>query len=139
MQRVGLGGIDVHSHAFLYSSVQGTNLPGKDTDFYLFPCNQQRRKWQLTPVFSPGESHGQRSLDDCSPWGGKEPDTAETLNHHHSVIAVSVFHFRTEIIRQRWEESLLLILHVRSNVDQSHIFFVFNQTQTLLITCRFGE
>ena len=28
-----------------------------------------RRKWQLTPVFLPGEFHGQRSLTGCSPWG----------------------------------------------------------------------
>ena len=28
-----------------------------------------RRKWQPTPVFLPGESHGQRSLVDYSPWG----------------------------------------------------------------------
>ena len=36
-----------------------------------------RRKWQPTPVFLPGKSHGQRSLGDCSPWGGKEWDTTE--------------------------------------------------------------
>ena len=28
-----------------------------------------RRKWQHTPVFLPGKSHGQRSLVSCSPWG----------------------------------------------------------------------
>ena len=28
-----------------------------------------RRKWQPTPVFSPEESHGQRSLAGYSPWG----------------------------------------------------------------------
>ena len=28
-----------------------------------------RRVWQPTPVFLPGESHGQRSLSGCSPWG----------------------------------------------------------------------
>ena len=28
-----------------------------------------RRAWQPTPVFLPGESHGQRSLMDYSPWG----------------------------------------------------------------------
>ena len=28
-----------------------------------------RRKWQPTPVFLPGESHGQRSLVGYSPWG----------------------------------------------------------------------
>ena len=29
------------------------------------------RKWQSTPVFLPGESHGQRSLVGYSPWGHK--------------------------------------------------------------------
>ena len=36
-----------------------------------------RRTWQPTPVFLPGESHGQRSLTGCSPWGRKESDTTE--------------------------------------------------------------
>ena len=35
-----------------------------------------RRKRQPTPVFLPGESHGQRSLVGCSPWGRKESDMA---------------------------------------------------------------
>ena len=30
-----------------------------------------RGKWQPTPVFLPGESHGQRSLAGYSPWGWK--------------------------------------------------------------------
>ena len=38
-----------------------------------------KRKWQPTPVFLPGESHGQRSLAGCSPWGLKESDTTERL------------------------------------------------------------
>ena len=38
-----------------------------------------RRKWQLTPVFLPGKSHGQRSLAGCSPWGRKKSDTTERL------------------------------------------------------------
>ena len=42
-----------------------------------------RRKWQPTPVFLPGKSHGQRSLEGYSPWGLKESDTTERLNHHH--------------------------------------------------------
>ena len=32
-----------------------------------------------TPVFSPGESHGQRSLADYNPWSLKEPDMTEWL------------------------------------------------------------
>ena len=37
-----------------------------------------RRAWQPTPVFLPGESHGQRSLVGYSPWGRKESDMIET-------------------------------------------------------------
>ena len=39
-----------------------------------------RRKWQPTPIFLPGESHGQRSLAGYSPWDYKESDTTERLN-----------------------------------------------------------
>ena len=38
-----------------------------------------RRKWQSTPGFLPGKSHGQRSLVGSSPWGHKESDMAEQL------------------------------------------------------------
>ena len=37
------------------------------------------RKWQPTPVFLPGEFHGQRSLAGYSPWDHKEPDTTNTF------------------------------------------------------------
>ena len=36
-----------------------------------------RRAWQPTPVFLPGESHGQRNLAGYSSWGPKESDTTE--------------------------------------------------------------
>ena len=39
--------------------------------------NPWRRARQPTPVFLPGESHGQRNLVGYSPWGLKEPDTTE--------------------------------------------------------------
>ena len=39
-----------------------------------------RRKWQPTPVFLPGESHGQRSLEVYSSWGRKESDMTEQLH-----------------------------------------------------------
>ena len=34
-------------------------------------------EWQSTPVFLPGESHGQRSLMDYSPSGHTESGTTE--------------------------------------------------------------
>ena len=35
------------------------------------------RAWQSTPVFLPGESHGQRRLARYSPYGHKELDRTE--------------------------------------------------------------
>ena len=47
-----------------------------------------RRKWQPTPVFLPGESHGWRSLVGYSPRGRKESDTTERL-HFTSVLKIT--------------------------------------------------
>ena len=41
-----------------------------------------RRKWQPTPVFLPGQFHGQRNLVGYSPWDRKESDTTEWLSTH---------------------------------------------------------
>ena len=40
------------------------------------------RKWLPTPVFLPGESHGQRSLVGYCPWDHRESDTPEQLRMH---------------------------------------------------------
>ena len=46
---------------------------------------------KTTPVFLPGESHGQRSLGGYSPWGCKGSDTTEQLplSHFHKVTSVA--------------------------------------------------
>ena len=44
------------------------------------------RKWQLTLVFLPGESQGQRSQVGQSPWGFKELDTTERLTYGPQVM-----------------------------------------------------
>ena len=41
-----------------------------------------RRKWQLTPVFLPGESQGRGSLAGCRLWGRTESDTTERVHFH---------------------------------------------------------
>ena len=38
-----------------------------------------RRAWQPSPVFLPGESHGQRSLEGYPAWGLNEWDTEATV------------------------------------------------------------
>ena len=49
-----------------------------------------RRKWQATPVFLPGKSHGQRSLAGYGPWVHKELDTTEQLNNNNDYSVVII-------------------------------------------------
>ena len=74
----GLPGTDVCSpdcqngKASLMAQWQRTHLPMQKTWVRSLGGKiPWRRKWQPTPVFSPGESQGQRSLAGCSPWGRK--------------------------------------------------------------------
>ena len=43
-----------------------------------------RKKWQPTPVFLPGKSHGRQSLVGHCPWGRKESDTTERREEDQS-------------------------------------------------------
>ena len=43
-----------------------------------------RRRGCTNPVFLPGESHGQRSLENYSPRGHKETDTTERVTHRNT-------------------------------------------------------
>jgi len=45
-----------------------------------------RRKWQPTPVFLSGKSHGQRSLAGYSPWDLKELSLTGQLSMHFAMI-----------------------------------------------------
>ena len=47
-----------------------------------------RKKWQPTPIFLPGEFHGQRGLAGYSPWDHKESHMTEqlTLSHFHWLV-----------------------------------------------------
>ena len=53
-----------------------------------------RRKWQPTPVFLSGESHGRKSLVGYSTWGHKESDMTERLHSFSfTVIFLSIVAF----------------------------------------------
>ena len=62
------------------------NLPAmRETQFN--PWVQKipwRRAWLPTPVFLPGELHGEKSLIGFSPRGCKESDMTEQLTHTHT-------------------------------------------------------
>ena len=70
------------------SSSDSAELAGELPGWHLYvtQADRWRRKWRPTPVFLPGEPHGQRSLVGYSPRGRKESDTTERLHSltHHS-------------------------------------------------------
>ena len=74
-------------------------------------------EWLPTLVFLPGESHGQRNLRCCSPWGYKEFNTTEQLNWtelNHSVNINSSL-FLQHIYRAIQFSSVQSLSHVRLN------------------------
>ena len=55
----------------------------------MYPTSEKwRSQWQPTPVLLPGKSHGQRSLEGCSPWGHEELDMTERLHFHFSLSCI---------------------------------------------------
>ena len=56
-----------------------------------------RRAWQYTPVFLPGESHGQWNLAGYSPWDHKESDVTEPSNTFRRIYTHTVHYKFTEI------------------------------------------
>ena len=62
-------------------AVKMYKLPAEDSGSVLgLRRSPGRRAWQSTPVFLPGESHGQRRLAGYSSWGHKKSDTTERLS-----------------------------------------------------------
>ena len=66
-------------------SMQSQRVEHKQLHFLSFYSSFWRRKWQCTPLFLPGESHGQRGLVGYSLWGCKESDTTKQLTHTHII------------------------------------------------------
>ena len=53
-------------------AMQDTTVQSLGREYGKIP---QRMEWPPPPVFLPGESHGQKSLEGYSPWSCKELDT----------------------------------------------------------------
>ena len=85
-----------------------------------------RRKWQPTPVFLAGISHGQRSLAGYSPWGHEELDTTELTTNLENCWSETIqywsqtsifysekpkFYLPTNL--RRWHSKLLLLSSMR--------------------------
>ena len=55
------------------------------TSLSFFTLMHWRRKWQPTPVISPGESQGRGGLVGCRLWGHTESDTMKRLSSSSSI------------------------------------------------------
>ena len=96
---------------------------------YLFGKILWKRRWQLTPVFLPGESHRQRSLAGYSLWGCKELYVTERARAHT--------HTHTHGLKNRpwrpendlptcFQDFLLIIVFMQSHYNVLYIvFFMF--------------
>jgi len=51
-------------------------------------CKIPWRRWQPTPVFLPGKSHGQRSLVDYGPWGRKSQSNLVTNQQQQQMLTI---------------------------------------------------
>ena len=88
-----------------------------------------RRKWQPTPVFLPGESHGRRSLVGCSPWeshrvGHDWSDLATITDESRIKNEQKVKHLRQQILSEEKEGKMICSIS-RGNRSSPKFWFVF--------------
>ena len=95
----------------------------------MIPC---RRKWQPTPVFLPGKSHEQGSLEGYSPWGRRELDTTEQLTlpifiymyvYIHMYIHIYIYMKWNITHKNKWNYAIC------SNMDRPRDFHVSEVSQ----------
>ena len=100
-------------------------------------------EWQPTPVFSPGEFHGQRSLVDYSPWvhgGAKIQTRQKRLNMHTRMLYLAIdlfllllflfviflyFKSKNSSFFQFWKVSVIITVNI---IFSLHFFWNSHQT-----------
>ena len=66
-----------------------------------------------TPVFLPGESHGQRSLADYSPRGCKQSDMTEQQSIHTYEVLEAVFiFFSKDTTSNKGTECIIFLFYI---------------------------
>ena len=89
-----------------------------------------RRKWQRTPVFLPGKSHGRRSMVGYSPRGCKELDTTERLHSlTHSLTHSLILCIPYSLSKAYTTDNIDLILSRRCYMHVK--IFIFKETDVL--------
>ena len=106
-----------------------------------------KRKLQPTPVFSPGNFHGQRSLVGYSPWGHKESDKTERLSnrclmHHKEEAQAGIKIARRDINNLRYADDTTLMaeseeelksLLIKVKVDSEKVGLKLNIQKTKIM------
>ena len=82
-----------------------------------------RRKWQPTPLFLPGKSHGRRSPVDYSPWGSKELNTTERL--HFNDVHAWFFAWQRDLTEDHGRSQALK----SNNVNENIVFNIYISLQ----------
>ena len=109
-----------------------------------------RRKWQPTPVFLPGESHGQRSLVGYSPWSRKESDMTEHIHtweiyiykymciyiYVHVYIYIYIYGWGGGCEKRRWRSAIIGTLSWRRPMVSMTMGFISAYSSCPWLTCR---
>ena len=93
--------------------------------------NEQRRKWQPTPAFLPGEFHGQRSMVGYGPWGHRVrynwAHSTNLIRYHSNYLVEGLLKWLSELIH-------LTVQDHTWNMDKCYISELPGQYFFFLIT-----
>ena len=84
-----------------------------------------RRKWQPTPVFLPGKSHGQRSLAGYNPWVAKESRHKFVTKTTTTLCLVTLVSLQLQIFLKPASFSGLLYMQLSLTILLSHQLLIF--------------
>ena len=93
-------------------------LPVFSLEFLWFPILHFGEGNGNPLVFLPGESHGQRSLVGCSPWGRTESDTTEATWQQHITFR-SLIHFEFISVYGMRKCSNFILLYVAAQFSKN--------------------
>ena len=90
-----------------------------------------RRAWQPTPVFLPGDSHGQRSLEGCSPWGRRELGTMERLSSSRTIQWPSAWRQGTLVLCVQTTQQLCTLRPPQVSASPTEALSILSRNLTL--------
>jgi len=118
-----------------FLSISTSSFSCSRLKLFFSKIGQQRRKWQPTPVFLPGESQGQRSLVGCCLWGRTESVTTEVTQQQQQAARLVKFKWFQFAKLQLLIGSLFKITSHSYGNNRLLLESLFNFSATLPKTC----